>query len=70
MLISNSKLKKKNKNNNKKVTNESNYLKIGIQANWDEKYLTQVGYFAHANAGWNVSQLGKTSHPDKMTHLI
>ena len=49
MLISNSKLKKKKKK--KKVTNESNYLKIGIQANWDEKYLTQVGYFAHANAG-------------------
>ena len=67
MLISNSKLKKKKK---KKVTNESNYLKIGIQANWDEKYLTQVGYFAHANAGWNVSQLGETTHPDKMTRLI
>ena len=66
MLISNSKLKKKKQ----KVTNESNYLKIGIQANWDEKYLTQVGYFAHANAGWNVSQLGETSHSDKMTRLI
>ena len=27
------------------------YLKIDMQANWDEKYLTQVGYFSHVNAG-------------------
>ena len=27
-----------------------NGLKIGMQANWDEKYLTQVRYFAHVNA--------------------
>ena len=27
------------------------FLRAGMQANWDEKYLTQVGYFSHVNAG-------------------
>ena len=26
-------------------------LKIGMQVNWGEKYLTQVGYYSHVNAG-------------------
>ena len=26
------------------------YLKIGMLANWNENYLTQVGYFPHVNA--------------------
>ena len=29
-------------------------------ANWDEKYLTQVGHFSRLNAGWKVS--GEISH--------
>lgn len=27
-----------------------NYLEICMLANWNENYLTQVGYFLHVNA--------------------
>ena len=30
---------------------DQNYLKIVMQANWEEKYLTQLGYFSNVNAG-------------------
>ena len=30
------------------------YLKISMQANWDEKYLTQVEHFSHVNMGWKA----------------
>ena len=36
-----------------------NYVKIGMQANCDEKYLTQMRfhkiYFSQVNSGWNVN---------------
>ena len=54
--------------NQKKVNNEGhtylkidNYLEIGMQANWDEKYLTQVACFSHVIAGWEVSHSSETS---------
>ena len=33
-----------------------------MQANWDEKYLTEVGYFSPVNRG------SKVSHSDEMSH--
>ena len=38
------------------------YLKIGMQANWNEKYLTQVGNLSHVNAGWKVPHSGEMSN--------
>ena len=37
-------------------------LKIGTQAHWGEKYLTQVAYFAHLIARWKTAHSGETSH--------
>ena len=45
-------------------------MKTGMQANWDEKHLTQLGYFSHVNAGRKVSHSVKTSHLGEMSHLI
>ena len=45
-------------NKNKKISKQwkqLNFLKIVKQVNWDEKYLTQAGYFSHVNAEWKVS---------------
>ena len=39
-----------------------------MQANWDEKYLTQVGYVSHVNAGRKVPHSGETSHLGEMSH--
>ena len=33
-----------------------------MQANWDEKYLSQVGHISHVNAGWKVPHSGETTH--------
>ena len=41
-----------------------------MQANWDEKCLTQVGYFSHINPEKKVSHSGETSHLGEMSHLI
>ena len=41
-----------------------------MQVNWDEKYLTQVGFFSHVNPGWNASHSGGTSHLIETPHLI
>ena len=41
-----------------------------MQANWDEKYVTQVGSFSHVNAGQKVPHPGETSHLGEMSHLI
>ena len=41
-----------------------------MQAKWDEKYLTQVGYFSLVNAEWKVSYSGGTSQLGEMSHLI
>ena len=30
-----------------------------MQANWNEMYLTQVGYFSHVYAGGKASQSGR-----------
>ena len=32
---------------------------MDMQANWDKKYLTQVGCFSHANMGWKVYHSGE-----------
>ena len=40
-----------------------------MKANWNEKYLTQVGYFPHVNAGWKESHPGETSDLGEMCHL-
>ena len=45
-----------------KQWNWHNFLKIVMQANWDEKHLTQVGYFSDVNVGWKVSHSGEMSH--------
>ena len=45
------------------------YLQIGMQADWDEKYLTQVGYFSHVNAEWKVRHSGETSHRGEVFYL-
>ena len=37
-------------------------LKNKHLANWNEKYLTQLGYFFHVNPGLKVSHSGETSH--------
>ena len=39
------------------------YLKVDKQANWDEKYLTEVDDFSHVNLGLKVS-------PHEISHLI
>ena len=36
-------------------------LKIDVQANWDEKYLTQVGYFFSCKRGKSILKKGKKS---------
>ena len=41
-----------------------------MQPNWDEKYLTQMGYFSHINAGPKVFHSGETSDLSEMSHLI
>ena len=41
-----------------------------MQTNWDEKYLTQVGYFSHLIERWKVPQSGETSHLGEVFHLI
>ena len=41
-----------------------------MQTNWDETYLTQVGYFSHVNAGRKVPHSGEKSHLGEMSHLI
>ena len=47
-----------------------NNLKRGMLANWDKKWLTQVGYFSRVNPGWKVSHPSETSLPGEMSHLI
>ena len=39
-----------------------------MQANLDEKYLTQVGM--NVNAEWKVPHSGETSHLGDVLHLI
>ena len=47
------------------------YLKIGKQANCDEKYLHSGGtFFFYVNPGRKVSHIGKMSHLSEMSHLI
>ena len=58
--------KEKNWNKQRK---QHKYSEIGMQANWDEKYLTQVGYFSHINLEWKVSRSGDKSHIGEMSHL-
>ena len=41
-----------------------------MQANWDENYLIQVGYFSHVNAEWKVPHSGDSSHLGEVFHLI
>ena len=41
-----------------------------MQANCDETYLTQVGYFSHVNAELKVYHSGETSHLGEMSYLI
>ena len=41
-----------------------------MQANWDEKYLTQVGYISDVNTGWKVPNSGETSLLGEISHLI
>ena len=41
-----------------------------MQANWNEKCLTQVGYFSHVNAESKVFNSGETSDLRVMSHLI
>ena len=41
-----------------------------MQANWDEKYLIQMGHFSHVNPGLKVSYSGETSHFSEMCHFI
>ena len=41
-----------------------------MHANWDEKYLTQVGYFSHVNARRKVPHSGETSHLGEMSRPI
>ena len=41
-----------------------------MQANWDEKYLTQVEYCSHVNSGGKVPHLGETCHLVELFHLI
>ena len=41
-----------------------------MQANCDEMWLTQVGYFSHINAEGKVSHSSETSHLGEMSHLI
>ena len=48
----------------------NNYLKIGMQANWDETYLTQVGYFFHVNVWWKIPHSGETSQLGEISYLI
>ena len=43
---------------------------MSMQANWDEKHLTQVGYFSHVNAGWKVCHSDETSYLSEMSELI
>ena len=70
--INNSKLKKKKKK--KKKSNEQwkqyLYLKISMQSNWAEKYLTYVVRFSHVNVGWKVCHSGEAAHLEKMSHLV
>ena len=40
-----------------------------MQANWDDKYLTQAGYISHVNARLKVPHSGETSHLGEMLHL-
>ena len=46
------------------------YLKIGMQANWNEKYLTQVRYFSHVNTEWKLPHSGETSYLGEGFHII
>ena len=41
-----------------------------MHGNWDEKYLTQVEYFSHVNAGRKVPHSGETSHLGEMSNII
>ena len=41
-----------------------------MQANWDKKYLTQVGYISHVNAGWKVPHLGEVNSPTGNVDLL
>ena len=41
-----------------------------MQANWDKKYFTKAGHFAHADPGWDVSPTGEMSHLGKMSYFI
>ena len=45
------------------------WLKIGMQANWNEKYLTQLRHF-HVNQEWKVSHSGETPYLGEMSQLI
>ena len=46
------------------------HLKIGMEANRDEKYLFQAGLFSHVNPGWKLSHSGETSHLGDTSHLM
>ena len=68
--INNSKLKKKNKKKTNEQWKQYLYLKISMQSNRAEKYLTYVVRFSHVNVGWKVCHSGNAAHLEKMSHLI
>ena len=40
-----------------------------MQANWEERYLNQMGYFSHVNAGSKLSHSGKIFHLGEMSYM-
>ena len=46
------------------------YLKLGMLANLDETYFTQVGHFSYVYQEWKVFHSGETCHIGDIFHLI
>ena len=43
---------------------------IGMQSNWNGKYLTQVGHFSHVNPGCKVFHFGEMPLVSEIPHII